>query len=188
MRLGLVLLGAGNSRRFGSNKLLYPIDGQPMGIRALELFAMAQVDLRVYVSQADYRSLRERAGELGYTTVLNPQPERGMASSLVLGLNALLEMGEPEGILFGVSDQPGLTLTSLHALTEAFLKQPDRICCLSHQGRRGNPVIFPRELFSELSQLTGDVGGRQVIRRHPELLLPVEAASFGELDDIDERK
>ena len=112
-----------------------------------------------------------------------------MASSLVLGLAALTgKKDEPNGILFGVSDQPFLTMASLEALVDAFSRQPDRICCLSEGNRRGNPVIFPKALFFELSQLKGDVGGRQVIRRHPELVLSVEAASSGELDDIDERK
>ncbi|MBQ2770320.1 MAG: nucleotidyltransferase family protein [Clostridia bacterium] len=190
MKLGLVLLGAGNSRRFGSNKLLYPVDGQPMGCRALELFAKSRAIRRIYVSQEGYHPLWKRARELGYETVMNPAPERGMASSLVLGLEALLngEQEAPEGILFGVSDQPNLSEASLATLENTFFENPQRICCLSAQGRRGNPAIFPRALYSELSKLEGDVGGRQVIRQHPELLLPVEALSPRELDDMDERK
>ena len=51
--------------------------------------------------------------------------------------------------------------------------------------RRGNPAVFPRDLFGELAALTGDVGGGAVIRRHPERLILVEAASPRELADVD---
>ena len=59
------------------------------------------------------------------------------------------------------------------------------IIALSWRGRKGNPCLFPREFYGELSALTGDRGGGAVIRAHPDRLLLVEAGTERELLDVD---
>ena len=102
-----------------------------------------------------------------------------------LGLSA---MGGMEGVLFSVCDQPFLTTDSIIRLLHSFEQSKNAICALSWQGQRGNPVIFPADLFMELAALTGDTGGGAVIRRHPERLALVEAGSPRELADLDRRE
>lgn len=46
-------------------------------------------------------------------------------------------------------------------------------------------MIFPRSLFGELMELRGEESGKAVVRRHPELVVLVEAVSAQELRDID---
>ena len=104
------------------------------------------------------------------------------------GSNKLL--AEVDGVplyhrAMAVCDQPWLTTKSIIRLKNSFLESPDAICALSWQGRRGNPVVFPADLFGELAALTGDTGGGAVIRRHPERLRLVEAFSPNELLDVD---
>lgn len=90
-----------------------------------------------------------------------------------------------EGVLFAVSDQPWLTPESVARLLSAFRAHPGRICALAAEGRRGNPAVFPADCFPDLLALTGDAGGGQIIRRHPERLLLVEACHPRELSDVD---
>ena len=78
-----------------------------------------------------------------------------------------------------------LARASVEKLIAAFRAEPGRIAALGWQGRRGNPVVFPRRLFGELSALAGDIGGGAVVKRHPELLTLVEAGSARELADVD---
>ena len=59
-----------------------------------------------------------------------------------------------------------------------------RLAGAAHNGKRGNPNIFPREFFPELLALTEDHGGSTVIRAHPERFLPVEVAQE-QLTDVD---
>ena len=73
-----------------------------------------------------------------------------------------------DGALFSVCDQPWLTTESIIRLKNAFLESKTALCALSWRGVRGNPVIFPRDLFGELAALTGDTGGGAVIRAHPD--------------------
>ena len=62
------------------------------------------------------------------------------------------------------------------------------ILALSCGKRRGNPVIFSKEYLKELSELSGDVGGRQVMARHREDVRFLEVNDDRELQDIDTRE
>lgn len=180
MKLGAVLMASGRARRFGENKLLHPVDSVPMIERAMnalppELFAKAAV-------VSGCQPILRMAGERGYWAVENLAPEQGQSLTVRLGTSALEDM---DGLLFAVCDQPWLRRESVGRLLTAFVCEPDKICALAWNGRKGNPVIFPQALFPELLAVTGDRGGGTVIKNHPQLLRLVDAGSPEELLDID---
>ena len=189
MKIGCVLLAAGAGKRFGGGKLLYEVDGEPMIARALRLYASIPFSARVCVTRREGRQIQTLAQESGCNVAINPDPERGVGTSVSIGTQtALLLEPDLDGILYGVSDQPYLESASVVALIEAFSQNPERIVSLSYRGTRGNPAVFPRSLFSELTQLREDIGGGAVLRRYPEMLLLVEAGSARELEDVDTRE
>ena len=187
MKIALVLTAAGSSKRFGGDKLAYPIDGKPMLLHALELYERLtdRFVSRTVVLRSGAEERRAVAERMDYRVIGNPDPERGMASSVVLGTEDALK-SDPDGILFAVGDQPRVTDRTVLALLDAFMKDPTRIVAPCASGKRGNPVLFPKDLFSELLKLTGDVGGSQVIARHKDRLVTVEVPEE-ELRDIDTR-
>ena len=109
MKIGCVLLAAGNARRFGSNKLQVQVDGESLIRRALETVPSGLVT--VVVSQ--YPEILSLAGEYGFEAVLNDQPDLGLSRSVRLGLERLTDCG---GVLFLVADQPWLKRDSAEAL------------------------------------------------------------------------
>ena len=148
MNLSLVVLAAGASRRFGAaNKLLQLLDGKPLLCHTLELAA-------------------------GFTVLLNPQPELGQSHSLRLGLAACRES---DGCLFLTGDQPFLSVETLHRLIKAWEKEPGGIWGCEFEGRFSIPSIFPAAVYGELLAQDGDVGGREVMRAHPELVHTIPA-------------
>ena len=183
--VSLILLGAGSARRFGSDKLNAPLDGKPVGLHALGTLASVSFARRIYVTRPDHGSLWEAARALGYEIVMNRDPDRGIASSIRLGLYIWMASGGGDGVLFAVSDQPRLRADSVRRMLDAFEEEPDRIIRLEKDGRAGNPVLFPASLCPDLMRLEGDTGGKQVIVRHPELVRAVEAESGAELFDVD---
>ena len=186
MKIGCVLLAAGAGKRFGGGKLLHEVEGEPMIARALRLYASIPFAARVCVARREDRTIQTLAQKSGCNVAINPDPERGVGTSVSIGTETVLLLErELEGILYAVSDQPYLTPESVLRLMDAFAKHPDRIVSLSYQGTRGNPVIFPLSCWSELMQLREDVGGGAVLRRHPQMLLLVEAGSARELEDVD---
>lgn len=189
MKIGCALLAAGAGRRFGGEKLLHEVGGEPMIARAMRLYLHVPFAARACVTRAEAARILSLAQENGFPAVINPDPERGVGTSVSI-VTAELIRQEPEldGILYAVSDQPFLTHRSLQRLIEAFAAQPDKIVSLGYGGNRGNPAIFPKDLFQELMELQEDIGGGAVIRRHKERLIIVEAQSARELEDIDTRE
>ena len=179
MNIGCVVMAAGNSLRFGSNKLLQEIDGLPMICRALSSVPAEQLTTVTVVTQ--YHAIAEMAAEFGFSSVINPHPEWGISHTIALGIRS---MPEVDAILFLVADQPWLKKHSVELLLENYRLHPDQIVALAHHGKRGNPCIFPAEFFAQLRSLQGDTGGSFVIRQHPERLLLVEATA-DELQDVD---
>ena len=178
--IGCVVLAAGNSTRFGKNKLLAGIEGKSMIERALEAVPAEKLSFVTVVTQ--YDSVAELAGAFGFERVVNEHPELGISCSVRLGTEALAD--RCEGILYMVADQPWLKRGSVARMTDAFREHPDCIIAASSGGKRGNPCIFPRACFGELRSLSGDTGGRAVIERHRDKLLMFELPEE-ELSDVD---
>ena len=177
--LGCVVMAAGNARRFGENKLAAEVRGRSLIRRALEAVPPEAFGAVAVVTQ--YPEVLELAEAFHFTAVENRHPDLGISHTIRLGLEAL---GDCDGALFQVSDQPLLRRESIRAEVEFFRRHPDKLVGLSHGGVRGNPCIFPAAYFPELLALTEDRGGSSVIRRHEEDLLLVEVPA-DELEDVD---
>lgn len=175
MKLAMIMLAAGNSRRFGGNKLLYKIEGIPMYERILTEMTAAQGLLEKNFPEivcsltvvTQYQEIMDRASEKGAKVFVNPHPEDGISSSLKIGLRANADV---DAALFTVSDQPWLKAETICALTGTFLASSKGIACPAakeeEEIRIGNPCLFSKEYFRELLALTGDTGGKKVIKRH----------------------
>lgn len=177
MKIGCVVLAAGNARRFGSNKLNAQVEGVSLIRRALD--AVPGGLATVVVSQ--YPDILALAGEYGFDALLNDRPEQGLSRSVRLGLAHLTDC---DGVLFLVSDQPRLKRDSVEALAALWAQNPEKIAAMAHNGVRGNPCLFPARLFPELLALTGDRGGSAVIRHHEDDLILLETDA-PELADVD---
>lgn len=181
-RLGAVLLAAGQSSRFGENKLLYPVDQVPMAQRAVQLLSRLQVWKRVAVT--GYRQVADMASERGICPLINDHPEEGISRSLQLGLRAL---SDADGWLFLVADQPWLQAESVNRLIRRWQQSPRQLAALKSGDQIGNPVIFSSAYASDLLALAGDQGGKKVLRNHLEDTLLVETEAL-QLRDMDVRE
>lgn len=204
-----ILLAAGNSTRFGKNKLLYQLDGKPMYRSILELLYKQKQDRVlehvIVVSQYDEIFADIRANFPGVECVKNPAPELGISGSIRLGIECL-ELKQPvqdgkepetgqaddwcpthdqtDACLFTVADQPCLSMESLVRLERTWQESSYGIAAAAHGEWIGNPVIFDAKYYNELKQLTGDTGGKKVLRRHMEDTVLCEIPER-ELEDLD---
>ncbi len=117
----------------------------------------------------------------GISCLHNSRAEEGISSSIRLALSH--SCGDYAA--FFVADQPELTLNTVQSLLEGFFVSGKGLGCVSGNGKCGNPCVFSRRYFSELSALQGDRGGKAVIRRHPEDLFLWEVEDPSELEDVD---
>ena len=199
MKIALIMLAAGNSRRFGSNKLLYEIEGKPMYQHILErLLAVVEVK-NVYKKSlpsfrnhkvsvtvvTQYEEIRCEALALGARVYDNPHPDEGISSSMQIGLKANLDA---DACLFTVSDQPWLTKKTILQLLRLLETSGKGIACVSCNGKLGNPCVFTRNYYDQLLSITGDRGGKSVIMANREDTAVLQVDDRRELMDMDVRK
>ena len=179
LRIGCLVMAAGCGSRFGRNKLEAEMDGKSLLRWALEAVPVEEFHRVTVVTQ--YDGAAALAESFGFDVVRNDRPQDGLSRTVRLGTEA---MADCDAILYQVADQPLLERGTVRRELEFFRAHPDCIVGLSHNGVRGNPCVFPRRFFPELTALEGDVGGNVVIRAHPEALLLFEAPA-AELQDVD---
>jgi len=167
MKLVCILMAAGSASRFGANKLLQDFGGKPLCQWAMEAALSADFHKRILVT--GYEAVKELAA--GFEIVENNRPELGISRTIRLGLEAA---GDCDGVLFLTCDQPYLSANTIQTMTAAFRADPTYIYAASHKGRRGNPVVFPAKFIPELCKLTGDTGGSQILKAHPDQLKLIE--------------
>ena len=185
MKISLVLLAAGNSRRFEGNKLLAHVDGKPMYLHIADEMEKQGNGLfcqKIIVTQ--YPEILQAMKERGYEVIVNPGGGTGIASSIRLGLEAV----SGQAACFAVCDQPYLKGITVRRFLEGWIESGCGAGSLSCQGIPGNPGVFSKKYFRELMELTGDCGGKKVLARHPEDWYMYEAEDKRELEDIDIRR
>ena len=173
MKLTLILLAAGNSRRFDGNKLLTPFHGKPMYqyiVEEVEKLPDGIFDDKIIVTQ--YPEIMEDLEKRGYVVALEA---------------AASPDGEEASYCFAVCDQPYLKAATIEGLIEGWKNSKRGIGCLCNMGEFGNPAIFSEAYRNELLALEGDVGGKRVLRRHIDDLYLHEVDDGLELVDIDVR-
>jgi molybdenum cofactor cytidylyltransferase len=168
-----IILAAGRSSRMGSHKLLLPYLGRPIVNWVLAAACASQADPIIIVlgheaQQVDAALQAER----WFLAIHNPWYVDGISTSLRIGLAATPK--DVHGAIILLGDQPLITPEIINAMIAESACDPDAIVAASYQGRRGNPVLFPRQYFADLEAITGDEGGRSVLARYRERVRRVE--------------
>jgi molybdenum cofactor cytidylyltransferase len=183
--ISALLLAAGKGERMGGVKQLLSLGEQRMIEASLHNLQVSRVDEIIVVlgfAADEIRPLVE--GTERVKVVINPRFAEGMSTSIHQGLREI----DPRatGILIALADQPFIPPEVINALIEGFATGAQGIVLPAYEGRRGHPVILDRKKYEgELLKLQGDVGGKEIVGKHPEDVLEVEVASQGVLMDID---
>ena len=181
--ISAILLGAGESKRMGFDKLSLPWGKKTVFERCFETLLRSRVREVVIVRSLRNREVRNPFHGKKIKIVTNPHPEGGMSTSIRKGLQAICPGSN--GILVALGDQPFLKTRTINALIRIFDRKKERIIVPSFQGRMGHPVIFHKAYKKELMNLKGDVGGRSIIERHREDMRVVTVKSIGVVKDVD---
>lgn len=206
----IIYMAAGNSRRFGSNKLFYELDGKPMYRHLFERLVEIKdrynnsesynplIDITVVTR---YREILDYCSSIpDCHAVLSPDSEKGISYTIKAGIMAVQEQKKQEkssGVsqnsaeteeyyMFAVADQPYLKSQSVIRLIDKVLENTGRkqlAFSLRCGDTVGNPCVFNSSLIPQLLSLEGDKGGRSVAKKHD--CVYVDIADESELMDID---
>lgn len=188
-RIGAVILAAGTASRMGRQKLLLPLGDKPVVAHVLAVVSQIPFAARLMVIGEPQQELAALGSQYGIRSVYNPDRYSGQATSIAKAI-CYLE-GEVDGVLFLPGDQPLITAELLQALLSCFGEEVNnrRIVVPSHKGQYRSPVLFGAAWLPELAALSGDRGGRELIRNHPEAIAAVEwleEATFRDADTWDD--
>jgi molybdenum cofactor cytidylyltransferase len=176
-----ILLAAGAARRFGSNKLLHPLDGGlPLALAALANLRSA-VPRVIAVVRPRQTQLVQRLSEAGATVIECANAEDGMGASLACGVKSA---GEAAGWIVALADMPYIRPDSI-AKVAAALAAGAAIAAPAYQGRRGHPVGLDYAYRRQLEALRGDVGARALIEQNPDSVTLIDVDDPGVCRDID---
>ena len=174
-----LLLAAGQSERFGTeDKLLASLDGMPLALHAAERLAALNFGWRIAICR-DGSPLIDSLMALGFNVKINPDPARGLSSSLALGIEQA-ELVGAEAALVALGDMPFITPRHLSALMAGFDAKISPIVASSDHGTGMSPALFGKAFFEHLRTASGDQGGRALFSQAT--LISAEPA---ELRDID---
>ncbi len=182
-----ILLAAGHSRRFGSDKLTHALpDGTPVALASLRAL-QAVLPRTLAVVRADSHALIEALKNSGAEVVVAPDAEDGKSSGMGHSLAAgIAASSQAHGWIVALADMPYIQPTSIAQVLRA-LARGAALAAPWHHGQRGHPVGFSAQFRDELLALRGDEGARSVLLRHEDLIDLLECADAGVLRDIDTR-
>ena len=176
-----ILLAAGSSRRFGSNKLLVPLpDGTPLVLAAVRRLRLV-VDAVIAVVHPQDRVLPELLTAENVQIVVCQHADTGMGASLAAGVAA---SADARGWLIVLADMPAIQVSTLQRVAQA-LDHGAVLVAPFHVGQRGHPVGFHSSVRDELLALSGETGARDILARHASALTRLDVDDAGILLDVD---
>lgn len=181
--ISAILLGAGESKRMGVDKLSLPWGRKTVLEHCFGILSRSNVQELVIVLNIRNKEINHLFQGEKVKVVMNPYFKRGMSTSIKRGLQAIHT--NSHGILIALGDQPYLKTRTVNALIRTFNQGRGGIIIPSFRGKRGHPIIFHKKYKEELLDLKGDVGGKSVIERHPKDIKVVSIRSEGVIKDID---
>jgi len=186
-----LLLAAGQSTRFGSDKLLHPISHKntikPLIMHTLSVWleVFPAINVVIRKDNVDLKQLLSQAPFSSHITLITaPEAHRGMSSSLMSGIKAT---EEGDGWLIGLADMPFIHEDVIQRSLST-LREGAQITQAVFADRRGHPVGFSSRFLPELLTLQGDKGAREILHTYPELISPITSPDDGIFKDIDSRE
>lgn len=179
---GLILSG-GASRRMGVPKALLTLEGETFLDQLIRAFSTVCCRTVVVLGHGAERIEAGTARSREVLFCTNPDPERGMLSSLQCGLSALAPA--PDAVIFTPVDYPNIQHSTIEQLAQAFALHAAPVTIPVHDRERGHPVCISREIIEQLLGLPTEAQARDVLRANRHLTHFVEVSDPGILADID---
>ncbi|MCF8113128.1 MAG: nucleotidyltransferase family protein [Desulfotignum sp.] len=183
-----IILAAGCGSRMGTTKQLLPFENTTILGRVTATARASMLDHIILVLGFEAGRIRRSLDLIcpdmtGVHMIENPDWKKGQSFSVAAGLNALPP--DFSGALFLLGDQPLVMARTINRLVSAFQTTDHWILAPRFQGKRGNPVLVAKPLFSHLACPAGDAGARVLFKEFAHRMQSIAVADAGILRDVD---
>ena len=182
--VGAIIMASGESVRYGNeNKLLVNIDGKSIFEYTLESVMNADAFSEIVVVTC-YQEIKDICNKYPFIKVAdNPNYKEGISGSIRNGINKLSDY--LDGYAFIPADQPLVSKQSYQTICNLFKENLNKIIIPVFGNKTGSPKVFSKYFKSELLTLTGDNGGRQIVKNNMNLIEYLQIENHSENIDVD---
>ena len=173
MKTGIIILAAGESSRLGYPKQIAKYKEKTLLQLAIDAANDANVDKRVLVLGANRDEIKKTFLGASIPNIPNPHYQKGMSSSIKVGLEYMLKIDKPDQVIIMLCDQPFVDAKILNKLIATQKKESKGIIACSYSKTVGVPILFGSAYFKELMALTGDEGAKNIVLAHEDDLATV---------------
>jgi len=175
-----ILLAAGNSRRFGTNKLLHQIKNQSLlSITAKKL--KSSLPDSVAIIKPDDQHLKTLLINEGLRVVECNHSINGIGASLACGIKSSMDA---DAWIIMLADMPFIQTTTINSVVNV-MKAGALIAVPEYAGHRGHPVGFCQDFLDDLAALENDVGALQILQNNEKHITSVHVHDPGIRTDVD---
>ncbi|MEM7098253.1 MAG: nucleotidyltransferase family protein [Pseudomonadota bacterium] len=186
MNTSILLLGAGFSRRFGSDKRLHKIDGQPVAAITIAKYQSVFEDVTVVIRPED-TELKTLLADLGCKSVQAQDAHLGMGHSLASGVRHI--QCKRRWLIIGLLDMPFIKRASLTTMQETLIAEPKEWLVTRFSSPPGaepaHPIAWHEKTHTELAACRGDQGARLLLQKYADRTLWLHIDDQGLYRDID---
>lgn len=180
---GILIIAAGQSKRLGQPKQLLNFEGKLLINRLVDIVKAAGPFPITIVLGANAQKVKDQLIEKNLKVVINENWEQGMASSISVGLESIIndlhehkgpivfaevkeaKEKETDGVMILVCDQPFITKNNIQSLLKLQQKTTLPMAACYYEGVLGTPALFHESVFDELLTLKGDIGAKKIIQQ-----------------------
>jgi len=178
-----ILLAAGKSQRFGSNKLEAVLPNQkPVALQSA-LSLKQVVENTVVVTSEEQQALINLFEEHSIETFVSGNSHLGIGHTIS---DAILHTKDASGWMIMLADMPFISLSTIQVIRQA-MNGGAEICVPYHNGRQGHPVGFSQKYRDYLVQLSGDKGAKSILKKFSDKVSVIDVEDENILKDIDYR-
>lgn len=182
--IACILMASGLSRRMEQNKLLLCFNQKKLFTYAVDALHESQIRQKIVVSAYD-EILNYTNNIDGFKIIKNNKNHLGQSQSIILGVSNCTFC---DGFMFLPCDMPFITSNLLDNICKFFYEDTSSIAVPIIQGKNSMPTIFPYKFKDDLLSLTGDIGGRDIIKNNIDTIRYFEVKNPLLLKDIDTKE
>lgn len=183
IKIKVLLIAAGESRRMGTPKQLLPWGNTTLIEHQIEILNTLKFPISVVLG-AHAELIQKKIKDLNIQIFFNEYWHRGMGTSIAFGSKKLNENKENQGILITLIDQPLIKIEHYQQMVSVFKPGNKQIIMSqSEAGLKSAPVLFDKYYFSELMELNGKKGAKDLIKKYQNNVIFITCKSS--LEDMD---
>lgn len=181
LKISCIILAGGESRRFGSNKLILPFGKSTVLQSVVDVFDHPGIIEKIVVAGNHAGEIMDLHKNLHVSWIVNPHPEKEVGSSLQAGLRHISVSADAVMITHG--DMPLIKKETVDEMIVQY--QSNSIVIPVYQGRKGHPVLMDRSVAIKCLDPGLTFPLRQIIRDHESQIKYFNTGDEGILLDID---